>query len=47
MTEDNLQLLKRAGESGDHSPTPSSLQSDIQNGSMTLYSYTLANKSKK
>ncbi|KAK2587518.1 hypothetical protein KPH14_003214 [Odynerus spinipes] len=31
VTEDNLQLLKRAGESGDHSPTPSSLQSDVQN----------------
>ncbi|XP_046824528.1 uncharacterized protein LOC124426644 [Vespa crabro] len=31
VTEDNLQVLKRAGESGDHSPTPSSLQSDIQN----------------
>lgn len=46
MTEDNLQLLKRAGESGDHSPTPSSLQSDIQHG-MTSYLHILANKSKR
>ncbi|KAI4497092.1 hypothetical protein M0802_007838 [Mischocyttarus mexicanus] len=31
VTEDNLQVLKMAGESGDHSPTPLSKQSDSQN----------------
>lgn len=31
VTEDNLQVLTRAGESGDHSPTPTSMSSDLQN----------------
>ncbi|KAI4496936.1 hypothetical protein M0804_000746 [Polistes exclamans] len=31
VTEDSLQVLKMAGESGDHSPTPLSKQSDNQN----------------
>lgn len=31
VTEDSLQVLKMAGESGDHSPTPLSKQSDSQN----------------
>ncbi|KZC13007.1 PREDICTED: protein FAM134C-like [Dufourea novaeangliae] len=31
VTEDNLQVLTRAGESGDHSPTPTSVLSDAQN----------------
>ncbi|XP_012249326.1 uncharacterized protein LOC100749707 isoform X2 [Bombus impatiens] len=32
VTEDNLQVLTRAGESGDQSPTPTSVLSDAQNG---------------
>lgn len=32
VTEDNLQVLTRAGESGDQSPTPTSVLSDVQNG---------------
>lgn len=32
VTEDNLQVLTRAGESGDQSPTPTSMLSDAQNG---------------
>lgn len=31
VTEDNLQVLTRAGESGDQSPTPTSVLSDVQN----------------
>ncbi|XP_076242454.1 uncharacterized protein LOC143184277 [Calliopsis andreniformis] len=31
VTEDNLQVLTRAGESGDQSPTPTSVLSDAQN----------------
>ncbi|XP_043264507.1 reticulophagy regulator 3-like isoform X1 [Colletes gigas] len=31
VTEDNLQVLTRAGESGDQSPTPTSVISDAQN----------------
>lgn len=31
VTEDNLQVLTRAGESGDQSPTPTSMLSDAQN----------------
>ncbi|XP_076648996.1 uncharacterized protein LOC143356850 [Halictus rubicundus] len=31
VTEDNLQVLARAGESGDQSPTPTSVLSDAQN----------------
>lgn len=31
VTEDSLQVLTRAGESGDQSPTPTSVLSDVQN----------------
>lgn len=31
VTDDNLEVLTRAGESGDHSPTPPSVLSDAQN----------------
>ncbi|XP_011866738.1 PREDICTED: uncharacterized protein LOC105561400 [Vollenhovia emeryi] len=33
VTEANLQVLNRVGETGDHSPTPTSVQSDTQNDS--------------
>ncbi|XP_036142436.1 uncharacterized protein LOC105840904 isoform X2 [Monomorium pharaonis] len=33
VTEANLQVLNRVGETGDHSPTPTSMQSDTQNDS--------------
>ncbi|CAL7940567.1 unnamed protein product [Xylocopa violacea] len=36
VTEDNLQVLTRAGESGDQSPTPTSVLSDAQNDLMGL-----------
>jgi len=32
VTEANLQVLNRVGETGDHSPTPTSVLSDTQNG---------------
>ena len=32
VTEDNLQVLKLAGESGDHSPTPPPIDSKVKNG---------------
>lgn len=32
VTEDNLQVLKLAGDSGDHSPTSTSVASNIKNG---------------
>lgn len=35
VTEANLQVLNRVGETGDHSPTPTSVQSDTQNGIAT------------
>ncbi|XP_071649001.1 uncharacterized protein [Temnothorax longispinosus] len=33
VTEANLQVLNRVGETGDHSPTPTSVRSDTQNDS--------------
>ncbi|XP_050581456.1 reticulophagy regulator 2-like isoform X2 [Bombus affinis] len=36
VTEDNLQVLTRAGESGDQSPTPTSVLSDAQNDLLGL-----------
>lgn len=35
VTEANLQVLNRVGETGDHSPTPTSVLSDTQNGIAT------------
>lgn len=32
VTEANLQVLNRVGDTGDHSPTPTSVLSDTQNG---------------
>ena len=38
VTEASLLVLTRVGETGDHSPTPTSVQSDTQNG-MCLTNY--------
>lgn len=32
VTEANLQVLNRVGDTGDHSPTPTSVLSDTPNG---------------
>jgi hypothetical protein len=39
VTEANLQVLSRVGETGDHSPTPTSILSDGQNGTMMISSF--------